>query len=351
MATRKQIIYRRRRAALMAIIASLIITTTIILLTTIKVNKDDDELAINAQTVTQSAEPVNTTVEEVKPSTAYPTVPEKVKGFSNGKEIDSEFGVLLDVANNTVIASRRGTEKVYPASLTKVMTLLVAVEHIEDYNDTFTMTYEIIKPLVDSDATRAGFKEGEECKISDLLYGAILPSGADATVALAQYVSGSEEEFVKLMNTKAQELGLKNTHFTNTSGLHNTNHYTTCLDMAVIMATAMKNDICKRVLSTYEYKTHPTTQNPEGLELKSTMFDRMYGTEVPDVKIIAGKTGYTTEAKHCLVSYAIKEDKPYVAVAMKSSGRFKPIFDTFEIYKGSLPPLKDAVITSDTKAE
>lgn len=98
--------------------------------------------------------------------------------------------------------------------MTKIMTLLVAAEHIENMDDTFTMTYDIIAPLIDAEASRAGFEEGETVPLKDLMYGIALPSGADATTAIAIYLCGSEDEFVKLMNEKAEELGLENTHFT-----------------------------------------------------------------------------------------------------------------------------------------
>lgn len=337
MPTRRQmIIYKRRRMALFAVLAAVIISAAVILLSKLKINTSEPDTlqAATNMTVSESETTVQT---EAVPSRVYPSVPEDVKTFTNSDEISGRYAVLLDIENNRVLASRKCTEKIYPASITKIMTLIVAVEHIEDFNDTFTMTYEIIKPLVDSDATRAGFTEGENCQLSDLLYGAILPSGADATVALAEYISGSEAEFVKLMNEKVKEIGLKNTHFTNTSGLHDADHYTTALDLAVIMEYAMENDICKKILSTYKYTTHATEQHPEGIELESTMFSRMYGTEVENVNIIAGKTGYTAEAGHCLVSYADKDGKKYIAVSMDAEGRYKPIFDIFTIYRNYLP--------------
>lgn len=252
-------------------------------------------------------------------------------------EIRSDYGILIDADNNEIIASKNGNDRIYPASMTKVMTLIVAVENIKDYNDTFTMTYDILAPLVQQHASRAGFEENEKVKIKDLLYGAILPSGADATVALSEYVSGNENEFVKLMNEKAEELGLKNTHFMNTSGLYDSNHYTTPCDMAVIMEYAIKNPVCRKILSTYQYTTEATDIHPEGILLTSNMFAKMYGDEAEGVTILGGKTGYTDEAGQCLVSFAVKDEKTYIAVTTKGTGHYSMIYDAIDLYGKYLP--------------
>lgn len=261
--------------------------------------------------------------------------PKYAKRNENTKKLDveSKYGILIDLKNGLVIGDKKGDEKIYPASLTKIMTLVVAVENIKDFNKTFTFTNEMIDPLVREEASRAGFDPNETVTIDDLLYGTVLPSGADATVGLAQYVCGSEDEFVKLMNKKVNELGLKNTHFMNTSGLHDEYHYSTAHEMALILEYAMQNKKCAEVLSTYTYTTSKTTEHPDGIELYSTMFSRMYGDEAEDVKIVSGKTGYTTEGGNCLASYA--EDKNgngYVLVTTNAEGSYTPIYDAINVY-------------------
>ena len=146
----------------------------------------------------------------------YPENPGNVTLF--GGDIVSKAGVLINVSDNTIVAGRDENKIIYPASMTKIMTLIVAAENINSLDDTFTMTHEILEPLVDADASRAGFEENETVTMEDMLYGAVLPSGADATVGLATAISGSEEGFVDLMNDKVSEMGLENTHFINTSG-------------------------------------------------------------------------------------------------------------------------------------
>jgi len=136
-----------------------------------------------------------------------------------GSNINSTYGIVYCVDDRQVLGRKSSQERMYPASMTKVMSLIVAVENILDLNDTFEMTFEIINPLYLQNATVTGLSSGETVPLIDLLYGIILPSGADATDAIAQYICGSQDEFVKLMNKKAEELGLIDTHFTNTSGL------------------------------------------------------------------------------------------------------------------------------------
>lgn len=268
-------------------------------------------------------------------SVEYPTGLESAEKFD--KTIASQYCVLVDPENNRVLAERNADQKMYPASMTKIMTLIVAVENMESPDDTFTMTYEILNPLINADASRAGFEENETITIKDMLYGAILPSGADATVGLAEAIAGSESNFVRMMNEKAQEIGLHNTHFTNTSGLHDDNHYSTALDMAVILNYAIQDDLCREILSTYQYTTSKTKEHPEGILLESTMFSRMYGDEVENVTIEGGKTGYTGEAQHCIASFAVKNNHEYIAVAAKEDDKWGSTYDTFDIYEKYLP--------------
>ena len=335
MLTKKQKIYKRRRIALSVSLIILVAFIISILCYLVHINNKE----VPASTI-----PVSQTVVQTKPAETteaeiikniYPTMADNVAAFDI-KLVNSEHGVLIDVESNSIIAERDCNAKIYPASLTKIMTVLVAAENINDMNSTFTMTHEILEPLINQDATRAGFEEGEQVKLIDMMYGAILPSGADATIGLADAISGTEANFVVLMNKKAQEMGLKNTHFVNSSGLYDENHYSTAVDMAVILEYAMKNELCRKILSTYQYTTAATAQHPQGILLESTMFSRMYGTEVKDVTILGGKMGYTVEAGNCLASFATKNGKEYIAVTTNGAGKYKPIFDSFAIYENYL---------------
>ena len=249
-----------------------------------------------------------------------------------GGFIDAKYGVLVDVTEGRIVAQKAPDTRSYPASIAKIMTLLVSVEHIEDLEDTFEVTYAITDPGYLQGASMAGFKNKEQVTMRDLLYGCILPSGADATAALAHVVAGSEEAFADLMNQKAEELGLENTHFSNASGLHQSDFYTTPKDMALILMAAMENETCRMVLCEDSYLTNKTPQNPDGLQLYSTLFSRMYGTEPEGATIIAGKTGYTTEAGHTMASYAKGDDgHDYIFVSMDGTDKWQATYDAINV--------------------
>ena len=223
-------------------------------------------------------------------------------------ELYSENALLIDLESNTVLVQKNADARIYPASMTKVMTVLVAAEHIENWDETFTMTQSIIDPLFLADASMAGFVHGEEVSMMELLYGAVLPSGAEATEALAIVTAGSEEAFAALMNEKAQELGLQDTHFVDASGLHDENHYTTLSDMAIIMQAALDNPHCREVLTSVNHTSPATAQNPEGVAMTNRFLYRIQPQQTGNVQILAAKTGYTAQAMNCCVSYGIMEN-------------------------------------------
>lgn len=321
--------------ATISVLCGVIVLVFLIVLFTQTGKKETQQTpaAVNLQTEQAKTEATEAPTEApTDPALTYPETSSDTLELT-AANITSEYAILLDVQDNTILAQRDADARIYPASMTKIMTLLVAAEHIDNLEDIFTMTYEIIAPLIEVDASRAGFEEGETVTMADLLYGIALPSGADATNAVAISICGSEEAFVDLMNEKAEELGLEHTHFVNTSGLHDADHYTTVTDIALLMTYVMQNDICREILSTYQYTTSATEQHPEGILLESTMFSRMYGDEVTGITIEAGKTGYTDEAGHCLVSYAEGESgKAYVAVTADGPTYWRAIFDTFALY-------------------
>lgn len=240
--------------------------------------------------------------------------------------------------------------KIYPASMTKVMTLIVVSENIDKMPQTYTFGFEMLNRLYMEEASVAGFLEGETVDVEDLMYGLVLPSGADAAEALAIMVAGSNEEFAKLMNEKCQELGLKYTHFTNPTGLYDEEQYTTPSEMAMIMEYAMKDETRAKVLGTYQYKTKATAQHPEGIQLTSTMYSRIYGNEAPGVLVTGGKTGYTNEAGSCLVSYAVtNKGNAYVFCTGGATYRWAPVYDEIYVYKNIIPESAKDLETETTK--
>ncbi len=250
-------------------------------------------------------------------------------------ENDAQCGIVINKTDGSVIAQRQAHKKAYPASTVKIMTLLVAAENIVDMDAPFTMTTDITDPLYLADASVAGFLNGETVPLRDMLYGMILPSGADAAMALAITAAGSEEAFVELMNKKAEELGLENTHFTNVSGLHDENNYSTVYDMAIMLDAAMENELCRMVLSTYQYTTTVTPQHPEGILLSGTLFSYMYGTEPETATILGGKTGFVNESGYCVASFgkANESEDEYIVVTFGNSSKWPAFYGQIDLYK------------------
>ncbi len=248
---------------------------------------------------------------------------------------DAKTAIVVRLSDKKIVAQRGADERIYPASTLKIMTLLVAAEHIKDLTDTFVMTYEITDPLFVADASVAGFLNGESVTMKDLLYGMILPSGADSAMGLAVKIAGSEEAFVKLMNQRVKEMGLKDTHFANVSGLHSKDNYSTAYDMAVITQHAYQNELCREVLSTYQYTTEITPQHPEGIKLSSTLFSYLYGTEPQTATILGGKTGYVNEAGYCITSFgrANESQEEYIVVTMGNSSKWPAFYGQIDLYK------------------
>lgn len=252
------------------------------------------------------------------------------------EEIISSNIILVDESTDTIIAERSAMERISPASMTKVLTVLVAAENIpeEKLDDTFTMTFEITDYSYRNDCSAVGFKNDEVIKVRDLFYGTILPSGGDAAVGLATYVAGSHEAFVELMNKKLEELGLADTaHFTNCVGLYDENHYCTVYDMAIIMKAAMKNELCKEVLSTRYYTTAPTEQHPEGIGISNWFLRRIEDKDnETGGEVLCGKTGFVVESKNCAVSYGTFNGTPYICATTGSSSSWRCIYDHVDIY-------------------
>ncbi len=252
--------------------------------------------------------------------------------------IASASAIVVDAADNTVVAEKDAHNTISPASMTKVLTLLVAAEHLTDLDGTFTITREITDYCFQHSCSAAGFLDGETVPVRDLLYGTILPSGADAALALATYTAGSQEVFVEWMNQKLADLGLADSsHFTNCVGLYDAYHYSTAYDIAVIMKAALENELCRTVLSAHTYNTAGTKQHPEGL-LISNWFLRRIEDKDSGGLVVAAKTGFVSQSGNCAVSYCLYPDgTPYIAVTANAYSDWRCIYDHVALYSTYRP--------------
>lgn len=280
--------------------------------------------------------------EKPQPETYEAVSTAATTGFDDS--IISEYGVVIDVADNKILAQRGAKTRISPASMTKVLTVLTAADALgiggEDWesnpilDETFTITIQITDYSFVNDCSNVGFDVGEEVTVRDLFYGTILPSGADAALGLAMYVAETHEGFVELMNQKLEELGLSDSsHVTNCVGLYDAEHYSTVYDIGVILKVAADNPFCREVLSAHTYNTAPTDQHPEGL-LISNWFLRRIEDRDTHGEVICAKTGYVVQSKSCAASLAADgSGREYICVTAGSSSTWKCIADQVELYQ------------------
>ncbi len=288
-------------AVVLVIILVILLISKIISSIASKDAPDDKEISGSSTPVTE------TVITETEPSTTTIDV-DLLSGLYSTNVL------LMDAEDGSVIQEINGYERAYPASVTKIMTALVFLENVDDLDQTYTMTSDIYDALYYQDLASAGFEKDEVVPLRDLLYGAMLKSGAECCLAMANYVAGSESAFVDLMNQKADELGLQDTHFMNTTGAHNADHYSSCYDMAVILREGLKNDTFREVISTEEYAVAASETHPEGIFFYNNFFLGLYTNEAGGATLLGGKTGYTSEAGQCLASYCEINGHEYILV-------------------------------------
>lgn len=253
-----------------------------------------------------------------------------------GENVQSSYAIFIDLESGNILAQKDSKTIINPASMTKILTVLVAAEHIEekDLDDTFTITREITDYSYVNDCSSAGFAENETVTVRDLFYGTILPSGADAAAGLAIYVAGSLDAFVDMMNDKLEELGLSRTaHFTNCVGIYDQNHYCTLYDMAMIMEAAIDNELCREVMTAHTYTTSETPEHPEGIIISNWFLRRIEDKDTGG-EVICAKTGYVVQSGSCAASYGVdKSGKEYICVTADAHSPWRCIYDHVELYK------------------
>ena len=233
--------------------------------------------------------------------------------------------LLGETNSERILYERNADEKIYPASITKLMTAILVVENCE--LDEIVTVSENAVFSVPSGYVNANLQVGEELTVEDLLYVMLIPSANDAANALAEYVGGSIESFSTMMNTRAKELGCTGSNFTNPSGLQEKEHYTTTRDLYLISKEAITKPIIKKIIKTTKY-TLPETNKYTDTKMKRIFTTTNYMIRSSLTKYycdycIGGKTGYTTEAKNCVVEYAEKDGVELIAIVMGENASVK----------------------------
>ena len=255
---------------------------------------------------------------ETTESTTTNTEGTSTDSTSSELTLTAESAILMDATTGKILYEKNSRTKQYPASITKLMTILLALEH-GSLEDEITFSHDAVFSIEPGSAHIA-IQEGEILTLEQVLYGIMLRSANECANAAAEYVDGSMEKFAEHMTARAKELGCENTNFVNANGLFDENHYTTAYDMALIAQELLKNETYRSMMSNTYYLIPPTNKQPEERPLhgQHQMLNEnsLYYYEPAE----GGKTGYTVEAQNTLVTYAKQGDTELIAVVLKCNG-------------------------------
>ncbi len=226
-------------------------------------------------------------------------------------KVNSKIVEIYDLKDKKIIYDIKSNDKASIASLTKIATTITAIENISNLDQEVIITSKILS-TVRWDASRAGLKAGDKVTYRDLLYASIIPSGADATNSIAILSSGSIENFVKKMNNLANKIGLKNTHFSNVTGLDDKNHYSTADDVRKLLEYSLNNSTFRKVFTTKNYEL------TNKLKVRSTFYLYSKDNEFVNTQITGAKTGFTLDAGYCLASLSNINGHEMIVVVLKA---------------------------------
>lgn len=251
------------------------------------------------------------------------------KGPSN---IIAESAIIMEASTGSVLYAKNIDDKHYPASITKIMTALLALEN-SSLSETVTFSHDAVFNI-ESGSAHISADVGEELTMEQCLYALMLKSANEVANAIGEHVAGSIDKFAEMMTNKAKELGCKNTHFVNPNGLHNDEHYTTAYDMALITRAAMKNQTYRTIAGTKRYVIPPTNKQSETRYL-TNKHQMIYPNDYPQYEYqyaLTGKTGYTDQAGNTLVTVAKKDGLELICVVLKS----KPSYCEYNQYTDTI---------------
>ena len=237
----------------------------------------------------------------------------QIQDWPEGPSISAEAAIVMDANTKTILYSKNIDEKLYPASTTKIMTCLLAVENAK-LDEQIVFSYDAVHS-VPSDGSNLGIDEGESMPLEEALYGIMVGSANEVANAVAEHVGGSVDKFVDMMNARAKELGCKNTHFSNTNGIQADDHYTSAYDLALIATEYFDNDLLCKVGNTPTHHFYPTDTQPD--EFIKNNKHKLINGEIKYEGIVGGKTGYTDLARETLVTCAERNGMKLICVVLK----------------------------------
>lgn len=302
-----------RRIPALALCAALLLTT-IPLPCALAAPEDENDTSVSAETDTGEQDGTG----ENGKDTAQPGATNSTNVIAAGSDApatNAEAALLISPDSGMVLYEKNADERRFPASTTKIMTALITLERVSDLNETVTAEASDFE-LLSADSSTANIKEGERVTVEDLLYALMLPSANEAAYMLARHVGGTYEEFINLMNQRAQELGCTGTHFSNPCGLHGDDHYTTARDLYKIAYAAMQDETFRDIVSTVQHRMAKTNMHEERTILTTNKLILSSYAEYAYNRCLGVKTGNTSQAGNCFVGYAEYGDAKLYSVVM-----------------------------------
>ena len=251
-----------------------------------------------------------------------------LSGWPQGQAVQAASAIVMDMDTGAILYGKSIYDKHYPASITKIMTLLVAVEN-GNLDDVITCSPEVYN--IEAESSNAGIAPGEKVTLRQALYGLMLESANDLGMAIAVHIAGSISDFARMMNDKAKELGCVNTNFVNPHGLHNSDHYVCAYDMALISKAAYSNEICRDFMGTIEANIPPTNMTEETRYFINHQRLLREDSDYYQSWCTGGKTGYTSDAWNTLVTFGEKNDLRLVCVLLEENGSDRSYLETTDL--------------------
>ncbi len=251
------------------------------------------------------------------------------ESWPEGPQVFAESAIVMEASTGLILYEKNMDEVHYPASITKIMTALLAIEN-SNLGDIVTFSKKSVFDI-DVDSSRIGIDVGEQLTMQQCLYALLLESANEVAYAMAEHVGGTMDEFARMMTERARDLGCKNTNFVNSHGLHNENHYTSAYDMALITREAMKNETFRKIFGTRTYRIPPTNIQSETRYCANHHKFILKQTYHYD-DCIGGKTGYTSKSKYTLVSVAKRGNLELICVIMRDDTSAHQYTDTQKLF-------------------
>ena len=243
-------------------------------------------------------------------------VSSRFKKEAEDEKFISKAVYLYNLTDDKEVLSKNENERLPMASLTKIMTVRVALKHITDLAATAPVDTDAYHRAIDMNASMAGFRGGEATSYRDLLYATMLRSAGEAADSLAINISGSMDDFVAMMNQEAKDLGLKNTSYANADGMDDPGNYQSAKDCAMLIKDSLEDGNFRAIFTKKDFVTRPTFDHPDGVYIESTVFSHLKKYNQNGFEIIGGKSGTTDKAGLCWATLAEKNGKEYILVFM-----------------------------------